>query len=71
MLATLDLDEAGQARAAIARAVAGKLDVAVRSDLRPDPTAGLSKELREVVNELLEASGDDQEFTASLFEESV
>lgn len=69
LLDTLELDEAGETRAAIARAVAGKLDEAASSEMRagPDPTSSLSKELRDVVNEILEDSADDDDFVADLF----
>ena len=70
LLTTVDLDEAGEAKAAIARALATKLDQATASDAGPVAMsmAGIAKELREVVDAILEASDDDGAFVADLFQ---
>lgn len=69
LLATLTMDEAGEAKAAIARALARKLDQAAISDSGPVAMsmAGIAKELREVVDAILEGTADDEEFVAALF----
>ncbi len=69
LLATLDLDEAGEARAAIARGLAAKFDEAVASSTATTALAiaGISKELRDVITEILEASGDAEDFVAGVF----
>lgn len=71
LLATLTLDEAGEARAAIARALARKLDQSAVSDSGPVAMsmAGIAKELRDVVDAILEGTGDDELFVAGLFAE--
>lgn len=68
-LATLDLDEAGKASAAIARTLAVKLDQA-RTDTTGAiamATAGLAKELRSVLDAIIDASSDAGDFVAGLF----
>ena len=69
LLATLELDAAGQARAAIALALASKLDEAQGADSGTIAMAisGIAKELRAVLDAILESQGDDDEFTDSLF----
>ncbi len=69
LLKTLDLDEAGKTKAAIAGALAAKLDEAALSDSGAVAmaTAGIAKELREVVDAILEATASDGEFVADLF----
>lgn len=71
LLGTLELDDAGEMRAAIARALASKLDDSVLDKSGPTAmaTAGIAKELREVVDAILEATGDDGAFVADLFAE--
>jgi len=70
LLDSLFLDEAGEAKAAIARALASKLDQAA-SPTAPPPvamsTAGIAKELRDVVESILEATGDDDDPQADMF----
>jgi hypothetical protein len=69
LLATLELDEAGLVKAAIAQSLAAKLDEATAADYA---TAGLAvaplaKELRDVIGAILEEQGDTQDFVAGLF----
>lgn len=68
-LSTVTLDEAGETKAAIARALARKLDQSADSDSGPVAmaTAGIAKELREVVDAILETTGEEEEFVADLF----
>ena len=68
-LRTLDLDEAQQTNAAIARALATKLDQA-----KADQTgavamavAGLAKELRSVVDAIADATSGDDDLMGDLF----
>lgn len=70
LLASLELDEAGEMNAAIARALAAKLDEARQSDSGAIAMAisGIAKELRAVVEAILEASSNTQEFVAGLFD---
>lgn len=70
LLKTLTLNEAGQTNAAIARALAAKLDEA-----RWDTSAtiamaigSIAKELRSVVDAILASTGDEEQFVAKLFE---
>lgn len=68
-LATLNLDEVGKARAAIARTLATKLDQA-RADTTGAvamATSSLARELRETLEAIVEASIDNDEFVAGLF----
>ena len=69
LLKTLELDAAGDARAAIARALAKKLDEAGESDSGTIAmaTAGIAKELRAVVDSILEQTGEELDFVADLF----
>lgn len=69
LLKGMELDPLGETNAAIARALAGKLDEARRSDSGAIAMAiaGIAKELRAVVDSILATSGDNQEFVADLF----
>lgn len=69
LLKSLELNEEGNARAAIARALASKLDEAALSDSGTIAmaTAGIAKELRAVLDEILAATGDDALFVHDLF----
>ncbi len=69
LLAGMELDQAGEMNAAIARALASKLDEAKRSDSGAIAMAisGIAKELRAVVDALLAATGESEEFVADLF----
>jgi len=69
LLASLELDEACEMNAAIARALAGKLDEARRDSNGAVAMAisGIAKELRAVVDSILEATANDDEFVADLF----
>lgn len=69
LLASLDLDEAGRARAAIALALASKLDEASLSDSGTIAmaTAGIAKELRAVIDATLAAGNPGDDFIADLF----
>lgn len=71
LLATIDLDEAGLVNAAIARALALKLDEAGRSDSGTIAMAisGIAKELRSVVESILEGVAERDEFVEGLFSE--
>jgi hypothetical protein len=72
LLEGLELDDETNAKAAIARALARQLDSVVGPDAPASmvlATAGIAKELREVVNALLETTGEDDEFTVDLFSE--
>lgn len=59
LLRSIELDDFGQARAAIARTLAEKFDKA------PEP--GIAKELRELIDAFQEASDDSHEFVSDLF----
>ena len=69
LLDGMELDDEGQASAAIARALAAKLDEAGQSDSGTIAmaTAGIAKELRAVLDEILAATGDDALFVHDLF----
>lgn len=69
LLKSLTLDEAGEARAAIARTLARKLDDSAGDSTGPVAmaVAGIAKGLREVVDEILAATGEDDAFVAGLF----
>lgn len=71
LLKSVELDEAGDAKAAIARALATKLDQSAGSDSGPVAmaTAGIARELREVIDAILEANEDDEGFVPDLFSE--
>jgi hypothetical protein len=68
-IATLTLDEAGEARAQIALALAGKLDQAAKSDSAgvAQSVAGISRELRDTLDQLSLSQGERQAFVAELF----
>lgn len=69
LLGSVELDEGGATKAAIARALATKLDQAVLTDSGPVAmsVAGISKELRECIDAILESTGDVDGFVADLF----
>jgi hypothetical protein len=71
LLSSLELDAAAQAKAAIARALASKLDEAggQESGTIAMAISGIAKELRAVLDAILESQGDDDAFTAGLFAE--
>ena len=64
-----ELDELGGLRAALAAALAGKLDQLRGADTAQAALAvpGISRELRELLGEIQGASDDTQEFVAGLF----
>lgn len=68
-LGTVELDEAGKVRAALARSLAAALDEAAGADsgAMAMATAGIAKELRAVVDAILEDTEDDGDFVADLF----
>jgi ABC-type polar amino acid transport system ATPase subunit len=70
-LASMDLDQLGEARAALARTLATKLDQLLVDDVSASALAvpGTSRELREILDALQEASDDAQEFVGGLFSE--
>jgi hypothetical protein len=59
LIESIELDDFGQARAAIARTLATKFDKAAEP--------GTAKELRELIDAFQEASDDSQEFVSGLF----
>jgi hypothetical protein len=69
LIATLDLDAAGDANAAIARALASKLDEARDSDSGAAAVAisGIAKELRAVIDDIRDSASDRQSFVSDLF----
>lgn len=69
LLATLELDEVGKTNAAIAQALAAKLDEARQSDSGAIAMAisGIAKELRAVIESILATTSDNEEFVADLF----
>lgn len=69
LLDGLELDDAGAANAAIARALASKLDEAQRSDSGAVAMAisGIAKELRAVIEEIRAAASDQEAFVTDLF----
>lgn len=69
MLSSLTLDNAAEANAAIARALASKLDEAQASDSGAVAMAisGIAKELRAVIQEIRDSTGDREEFVTGLF----
>jgi len=71
MLDGLELDEAGQLQAAIARALAIRLDSVVESASGPtQTTAGMAQELRAVIDAILTPTDPvDQAFVARLLTE--
>lgn len=71
LIGVLDLDEAGEANAAIARALASKLDEARDSESGAAAVAisGIAKELRAVIDDLRDSASDRQSFVSELFSE--
>lgn len=71
LLAEVELDTAGETRAAIAVALAQKLDDALISDSGAVAMAiaGISKELRSVLDSILEDTAADDQFVADLYAE--
>lgn len=69
LLGTIDLDKLGEARASLARALAEKMDQVLVSDSGQAAQAlpAISKELREVIDAIQEASDDSAEFVSGLF----
>lgn len=69
MLANIDLDDVGLTNAAIAKALAAKLDEAQGADSGAVAmaVAGIAKELRSTVEAIFEATNDTNEFVADLF----
>lgn len=71
LLGSMELDEAGQLDAAVARVLAAKLDEAVLPGVPASvalAVAGIAKELRSVTDAIVARSGAAQEFVAGLFE---
>lgn len=68
-LGTVELDEVGEARAQIARTLAAKLDGIAGSTVASDNLAipAIAKGLREVLDELVDLSGETESFTNGLF----
>jgi hypothetical protein len=71
LLTTVTLDDGGAAKAEIARTLAYKLDQTAASESATSAlaVAGIAKELREVLDAILEATGEVEEFVAGLFAE--
>jgi hypothetical protein len=69
MLATFDLDEVGEAKAAIGRALASKLDQAAKAEggAVAMSVPGIARELREIVDAILEGAADGDGFVVDLF----
>lgn len=70
-LKTLELDDDVSTRAAIARALATKLDESVAADSGPAAmaAAGIAKELRDVLDAIREATDTEaSDFIADLFQ---
>ena len=69
LLATIELDELGEARASLARVLAEKMDQLLVADGGQVAQAlpAISKELREVIDAIQEASDDSAEFVTGLF----
>jgi hypothetical protein len=69
LLSGIELDDAGEARAAIARTLASKLDQASYQEAGVVAMAisGIAKELRATLDEILEATNETDEFVADLF----
>jgi hypothetical protein len=69
-LATVELDELGEARAAIALTLATKLDACLKNDAASVAmaVAGMSKELRECLAEIVDANDSSaEEFLQGVF----
>jgi hypothetical protein len=68
MLADIELDKPGKARAAIALALAGKLDDAAtsKSGAVAVAAAGLAKELRGVLDTLVDTGAEDDRRLAEI-----
>jgi len=69
LLATQDLDPHGEFKATVARQLARKLDIAAASTKAMDAGAvsDIAKELRAVVDEIMDVSADDKEWLANVF----
>lgn len=69
LLATLDLDELGETRAALARTLATKIDAVLYDGHATAAMAlpGISKELREVLEAIQEATDDSADYVGGLF----
>jgi hypothetical protein len=69
LLGGLELDPALEANAAIARALAGKLDETREADSAAASMAiaGIAKELRAVIDEIRSATDDQEGFVTDLF----
>lgn len=69
MVGRVDLDAAGEAKAAIGRALARKLDQSGEGTggAMAMAVAGIARELREIVDAILEASSDSDAFVVDLF----
>jgi hypothetical protein len=69
LLEDLELDKEGHARAAIARALAAKLDDAALSSSGAVSVAtpGIAKELSNTLDAVLATQADTEEFVAGLF----
>ena len=69
LLDGMELDDAGEANAAIARALASKLDEAGQSDSGTIAMAisGIAKELRATVEAILADAKDTEEWVGELF----
>lgn len=69
LLRGLELDDAGLAKAEIARTLARKLDQSseMTGGAMAMAVAGIAKELRELVDAILESTEDNEAFVADLF----
>lgn len=69
LLSEWELDAMGNARAALARLLAAKLDQVRSSEVAQAALAvpGISRELREVLDAIQEQADDNAEFVAGLF----
>jgi hypothetical protein len=69
LLADIELDSFGEARAAIALMLAAKLDEAAgdHNGAVAMAVAGISKELRAVIDSILEITAEDDDFVAGLY----
>ena len=69
LLATQELDAHGEFNATVARQLARKLDIAAASTKAMDAGAvsDIAKELRAVVDEIMDVSSDDKEWLANVF----
>jgi hypothetical protein len=69
LVATVEPDEAVEAKAAIGRALAAKLDQTSRAEggAVAMAVAGIARELREIVDAILEQTADTDAFVVDLF----